>query len=93
MEEQLEEIELGKANSEFVVDFAKDKLNEAIVFFKQNQKDIGVQISDAVITTGNSQQVIVGTCPICNRGNLIIKRSNKTKKKICRVFRVFVHQM
>ena len=81
MEEQIEEIELGKAKSEFVVDFAKDKLNEAIVFFKQNQKDIGVQISDAVITTGNSQQVILGSCPICNRGNLIVKRSNKTKKR------------
>jgi DNA topoisomerase-1 len=81
MEEQLEEIELGKAKSEFVVDFAKNKLNEAIVFFKQNQKDIGVQISNAVITTGNSQQVILGTCPICSKGNLIIKRSNKTKKR------------
>jgi DNA topoisomerase I len=81
MEEQLEEIELGKAKSEFVVDSAKDKLNEAIVFFKQNQKDIGVQMSNAVITTGNSQQVILGTCPICSKGNLIIKRSNKTKKR------------
>jgi DNA topoisomerase-1 len=81
MEEHLEEIELGKAKSEFVVDFAKEKLNEAIAFFKQNQKDIGVQISNAVITTGNSQQATLGTCPICNKGNLIIKRSNKTKKR------------
>ena len=36
MEEQFEEIELGKAKSEFVIDYAKNRLKDAIVFFKEN---------------------------------------------------------
>jgi len=81
MEEQLEEIELGKANSDVVIEYAKNKLKETIILFKENQKEIGLQITNAVVTTNNKQEVILGVCPICNKGNLIIKRSNKSKKR------------
>ncbi|MER5174351.1 MAG: DNA topoisomerase I [Candidatus Nitrosocosmicus sp.] len=81
MEEQLEEIELGKAKSEFVIDYAKAKLKDAIVSFKENQKEIGIKITNAVVTTKNKQQVVLGSCPVCNKGDLIVKRSNRTKKR------------
>lgn len=81
MEEQLENIELGKAKSEFVIDYAKNKLKEAIFFFKENQKEIGIKITSAIVTTKNKQQVVLGICPICNKGNLTVKRSNRTKKR------------
>lgn len=80
MEEQLEEIELGKAKSQFVIDYAKAKLKDAIVSFKENQKEIGIKITNAVVTTKNKQQVVLGSCPVCNKGDLIVKRSNRTKK-------------
>lgn len=80
MEEQLEKIESDKVKSDIVIDYAKNKLKETIVFFKENQKEIGNQISNAVLSTNNLQQVILGSCPVC-KGNLIIKKSNKTKKR------------
>ncbi|MBA3750736.1 MAG: hypothetical protein H0X03_07605, partial [Nitrosopumilus sp.] len=81
MEEQFEEIELGKSSSEVVIEYANNILKETIILFKENQKEIGLQITNAVVTTSDKQEVILGVCPICHKGNLIIKRSNKTKKK------------
>ena len=46
-----------------------------------NQKEIGKKMTSAISETKNKQQVKLGTCPVCNKGNLIIKRSNKTKKR------------
>jgi DNA topoisomerase I len=81
MEEQLENIESGKAKSKFVIDYARNKLKEAIFFFKENQNEIGVKITNAVVTTKNKQQVVLGACPICNKGDLTVKRSSRTKKR------------
>jgi DNA topoisomerase I len=81
MEEQLEDIQSGKTKSTFVIDYAKNKLKEAIFFFKENQNEIGLKISNAVVTTKNKQQVVLGSCPICKKGSLIIKRSSRTKKR------------
>ncbi len=81
MEEHLEEIELGKAKSEFVIDYAKNKLKDAIVFFKENQMEIGIKITNAVVTTKNKQQVVLGSYPVCNIGDLIVKKPNRTKKR------------
>ena len=87
MDKQLEKIESGKIKSEFVVDHAKNKLKEALVFFKENQREIGAQMTSAVKATKavvepkNRQQVILGVCPVCNRGDLVIKKSNKKRKR------------
>ena len=93
MDEQLKKIESGKIKSEFVVDNAKNKLKEALVFFKENQKEIGAQMTSAVKATNavvspnavvaakRRQPVILGACPVCNRGDLVIKKSNKKRKR------------
>jgi glutamine synthetase type III len=87
LEKHLEENELGKVRSEFVIDNAKNTLKAAIDVFKEIQKDIGDRISNAVVTNKH-KQVIVGICPICNNGDLIVKESSRTKK-ICRMY--FTH--
>jgi len=87
MEEQLDKIESGEIKSEFVLNHAKNKLKEAMVILKENQKEIGTQITSAVKTTNavvtvkNKPLVTLGTCPSCKRGNLVVKKSNKTKKR------------
>lgn len=81
MEEQLEEIESSKAISTIVIEYAIDKLKEAIIPFKAKQIEIGRQITDAVIITRNKQQMILGTCPVCGKGDLKIIRSSATKKR------------
>jgi DNA topoisomerase-1 len=82
MEKQLEEIESGKAKSTLVIENATDKLKGAIVSFKEKEIDIGMQITDAVIISQNKQQqMVVGPCPVCNKGVLNIITSRITKKR------------
>ena len=82
MEEKLEEIESGKARSSLVIENAIDKLKEAIVTFKENEIDVGRQITYAVVVSQNKQQqIVVGTCPLCSKGVLKIVRSALTKKR------------
>jgi DNA topoisomerase-1 len=90
MEEQLESIELGKAKSSFVIDYAKDRLRESIVRFRENEIEIGRGLTEAVIVFSQNQQqqqqqqqqqTVLGTCPVCNKGVLKIIRSTATKKR------------
>jgi DNA topoisomerase I len=81
MEELLESIALGNDKSDFAIKYAKAKLKEAIIHFKENETEIGNRITDAINATKIRQQLILGTCPVCGRGSLKIIRSNKTKKR------------
>jgi DNA topoisomerase-1 len=81
MEEQLEAIESGKAGTSNVINFAIAKLREAIVPVKEQEIEIGNQITRGVNITMQKQQIVVGNCPICSKGDLKIKRSNRTKKR------------
>jgi DNA topoisomerase I len=81
MEEQLEGVESGKISSAFVIEYAIGKLKEAIVPFKEKEVEIGHQITDAIIITKNKQQMVLGTCPVCNKGSLKIIRPGVTKKR------------
>ena len=81
MEEQLDEIESGKAKSKFVIDYAIVKLKEAIIPFKEREIEIGNQITEALDITRNKQEMVLGTCPVCGSGDLKIIRSSITKKR------------
>jgi DNA topoisomerase I len=81
LEKQLEEIESGKTRSAFVINYGIAKLKEAIVPFKEKENEIGNQITEAVDITRNQQKIILGTCPICGKGDLQIIRSSITKKR------------
>jgi DNA topoisomerase-1 len=81
MEEQLDEIESGKALSKFVIEYATAKLKEAITPFKEKEIEIGNQITKALDITRNKQKIVLGTCPVCGSGDLKIIRSSITKKR------------
>jgi DNA topoisomerase I len=84
MEEQLECIESGKAKSSLVVDYAKRRLREVIIPFKENEAEIGREITNAVAINQNKeqqQQMVLGACPVCNNGVLKIIRSTVSKKR------------
>jgi DNA topoisomerase I len=89
MEQQLDEIESGKVRSIIVIENAIDELKRTMSSFKKKEIEIGRQITEAVIISQNQehqQQMVVGTCPVCNQGILRIIRSRLTKKKIRRMF-------
>ncbi len=81
VEEQLENVETNKMDSKNVTDYVENKLRGVILSFKENQKEIGQIITSAVSLTKNKKLVNLGTCPVCNKGSLILKRSSKTKKR------------
>jgi DNA topoisomerase-1 len=81
MEEQLDEIESGKALSKFVIEYATAKLKEAITPFKEKEIEIGNQITKVLDITRNKQEIVLGTCPVCGSGDLKIIRSSITKKR------------
>jgi DNA topoisomerase-1 len=80
---QLDRIEAGKIRSTAVLEGAVHKLNETLLSFKQNEIDIGRQISDAITITRMRQQrqTILGSCPVCIVGQLKVIWSSRTKKR------------
>jgi hypothetical protein len=80
MEEQLDEIESGKARRTLVIENAIDKLTGTLITLKEKEIEIGRQITEAVIISQNQQQMVLGTCPACSKGILKIIRSRVTKK-------------
>ena len=60
MEELLESIALGNDKSDFVIKYAKAKLKEAIIPFKEKETEIGTRLTDAVNATKIRQQLILG---------------------------------
>jgi DNA topoisomerase I len=80
---QLDQIEAGKIRSTAVLEGAVHKLNETLLSFKQNEIDIGRQISDAITITRMRQQrqTILGSCPVCIVGQLKVIWSSRTKKR------------
>ncbi|HEY6534671.1 MAG TPA: DNA topoisomerase I [Candidatus Nitrosocosmicus sp.] len=86
MEENLEQIETGSTTSTAVVNDAKEELKKAIAFFEQNEKEIGIQLGKVLVTgdrekNPHSKITILGSCPVCRKGSLIIKKATKTKKR------------
>jgi DNA topoisomerase I len=81
VEELLEGIAFGNGSSDSVIKYAKAKLKEAIIPFKEKEIEIGNRITDAINSTKSKQQMILGACPICGNGSLKIIRSAKTKKR------------
>jgi DNA topoisomerase I len=82
MEELLEGISSGKDSSDVVIRYAKANLKEAIIPLKENEIQIGKQISKAInITKSRQQAMTIGTCPLCGNGSLQVIRSAKTKKR------------
>ena len=80
MEEQLEKVEQGSAESISVIEQAVDKLVESLAAFMEKEADIGERIADAA-SVDSAQAATIGPCPVCKKGQLRMIRSYKTKKR------------
>ncbi len=78
-EEELGNIRQGKKNREEVLDEAKKVVNEIVSQFKNNELSIGKDLRKASNRT--STEVVVGKCPSCKIGNLVVRHSKKTGKQ------------
>ena len=93
MEENLEQIETGSSTITTVINEAKEELKKAITFFEQNKKEIGIQLGK-ILVTGNKEKnlhskiTILGACPVCMEGSLVIKKTIKSRKRFagCSLF-------
>ena len=89
METQLEQIESGNTTSVQVVEKARDEIKKAIKSFDLNESKIGKEISTALETNRTTTTsfrkptatATLGACPVCKKGNLIIKKAIKSKKR------------
>jgi DNA topoisomerase-1 len=80
MEEQLELVEQGSADSVSVIEQAVDRLVESLAAFMEKEPDIGAKIGDAA-AADSAQAATVGPCPVCKKGQLRVIKSYKTKKR------------
>ncbi|HEU5121031.1 MAG TPA: DNA topoisomerase [Candidatus Nitrosocosmicus sp.] len=89
MEEHLTSIESGENSSDFVIRQAQTMVKKGIESFVKNQTDIGKEISASLkndsqalgFESKKTRITVIGRCPVCRNGNLIIKSSAKTKKR------------
>lgn len=84
MEKQLEKIEANEDNSVSVIEYAVDKLIESMVLFREKEIYIGQQITNAV-AIASTKQMIIGSCPLCHKGELKIKVTYNNEE-VCRLF-------
>jgi len=89
MEERLSNIESGTSSSDSVIRQAQITVRRGLESFLKNQVEIGKEISLSLNTDSQTisleskrpRVIILGRCPVCKKGNLIIKSSAKTKKR------------
>ena len=84
MEEQLENMEQGLAESVSVIEQAVDRLIESLASFMEKETDIGAQINEAA-TAHSAQATVFGQCPLCKKGSLYGQVADY-KKTLCRMF-------
>jgi DNA topoisomerase-1 len=80
LEMKMNEIRQGKETKETVLQEAIEVLKPAILELKEKESLIGKQLSQA-LKEAQLKERIVGTCPKCTDGKLLILRSKKTGKR------------
>jgi DNA topoisomerase-1 len=80
LEMKMNEIQQGKETKEAVLEEAFKALKPAILELKENEAVIGKQLSQA-LRKAQLDERIVGICPKCTNGKLLILRSKKTGKR------------
>tara|TARA_Y100000310_G_scaffold345343_1_gene463961 strand:+ start:9325 stop:11589 length:2265 start_codon:yes stop_codon:yes gene_type:complete len=72
-EEEMDEIRENKKKEEDVLTEAKDVIVKVIEGFKKNEKALGEKLASAH-TEAMKKASHVGRCPVCSKGNLVIKK-------------------
>jgi DNA topoisomerase-1 len=80
LEEKMEQARSGKAKRENVLIDVVDQLRPLLKEFKQDEKMIGQKLGKA-IRRARIQERIIGNCPNCDTGQLMIQHSRKTRKR------------
>jgi DNA topoisomerase-1 len=79
-EEEMEKIREEKSSPEKVLEKAKEKLNKILTDIKNREIELGKKLAKAS-NLALKQAITVGKCPVCKKGNLVIRTANKTKQK------------
>jgi len=80
LEERMERIQTGSETREKVLEDVVNILKPALEQLKTNEESVGKRLSTA-IAKARLEERIVGSCPVCKTGKLIILRSKKTGKQ------------
>jgi DNA topoisomerase-1 len=88
LEEQMNNIEAGYEKQRKVIQDTIITLQDVLSELKQHEEPIGYELSEAVKQSRLEKQVI-GPCPICKTGRLIVLTSNTSGKRFvgCTNFR------
>jgi DNA topoisomerase-1 len=80
LEQRMEKIQAGGETREKVLDDVVNILKPALLQLETNEKSIGEKLSSAM-AKGRLEERILGSCPVCKTGKLMILRSKKTSKQ------------
>jgi DNA topoisomerase-1 len=80
LEERMNEIQQGKETRENVLKDTVELLKPVTEKLKEKEQVIGARLSQA-IQKARLDERIIGACPICKNGKLVILRSRKTGKR------------
>ena len=80
LEQEMERITTGEKPREIVLMDSIKQLKNILEKFHKKEKIIGITLEEQVQNLKQRQRML-GKCPICKQGDLIITRSTKTKKR------------
>jgi DNA topoisomerase-1 len=80
LEERMNEIQQGKETRENVLRDTIEILRPVTEKLKENERIIGARLSQA-ITKAKLEERMIGACPVCKNGKLVILHSKKTGKR------------
>jgi DNA topoisomerase-1 len=80
LEERMNEIQQGNETRENVLKEVVEILKPVTERLKENERRIGERLSQAV-QKARLEERVVGACPVCKNGKLVILRSRKTGKR------------
>jgi DNA topoisomerase I len=80
LEEKMEQVQQKKETKEKILADAIEILKPVTASLKENEKAVGEQLSRAVMQA-KLEERIIGPCPTCRVGKLIIRHSKKTGKR------------
>jgi len=90
LEKSMENIQNGGEKLENVIEKAVNRLKPVLFRLKENEKQVGRELSEAIRETQMNRRIL-GDCPVCGTGKLIIMRSRRTKKRFVGCTNFFKH--
>jgi len=80
LEQKMEQIQQGNETKQKILLDAIEVLKQAMLGLKENEKTVGERLS-CTLRKLKSEEQVIGACPTCQTGKLIIQYSKKTGKR------------